>query len=443
MKNIGRLQRNILMWLCLFIFLAWLASDAWAADVAIRSKWDENLLAVELGDVSVKANNMAGAWDEMTAIYLLRMNLYMDATVISYEKPFDFHKEKATGKDVLDGFLATYSSYTYTQNAETGIIWIYPKGKNYNDILNQKVRVIHKANHVPMYTDIYIPLCKLLAPNVINPSDLPEQEGEIDLSTGKPPIPYSWLYDVDLPTGDYSVREILDFCCAANPTKAFLIRPASREQNAALVIFPKDILSPNPLLPPRVEAIKFWEFEIGQPTNGIPSLEEVREAMSDPNPEKRSAASFYIEASMLNYSTLTLIGKADGSDQAVWTALGVRYALWRDETTNFFTRMTQAFPRLREDLKEIKNPDLALLASLQLTIEKQDTSDLDAIVNKHTYTEKEIISIKPELTRMARSSKAVRDKLKEMKSQVPELSPEALDELANTNFLTLVQVEKN
>jgi hypothetical protein len=443
MKSIGRLKRNIWIWPCLFIFLAWQARDVWAADVAIRSKWDENLLAVELGDVSVKANNMAGAWQEMTTKYLLRMNLYMDATLISYEKPFDFHKEKATGKDVLDGFLATYSSYTYTQNPETGIIWIYPKGMNYNGILNQKVSVIHKANHVPMYTDIYIPLCKLLAPGVIDSSDLPSQEGRINLSTGKSPIPYFWLYDVDLPTGDYSAREILDFCCVANPTKAFLIRPASRELNAALVIFLKNLLSPNPLAPPRAEAIRFWEFEIGESTNGIPSLEEVRVAMSDPNPEKRSAASFYLEASMLNYSTLNLIGKADGSDQAVWTSLGVEYALRRDANTNFFTRMMQAFPSLREDLKEIRNPDLALLASLQLTREQQDTSYLDAIVSKHTYTEEEIISIKPELTRMARSSKAVRDKLKEMKSQVAELSPEALDELADTKFFRLVPVEKN
>jgi hypothetical protein len=81
---------------------------------------------------------------------------------------------------------------------------------------------------------------------------------------------------------------------------------------------------------------------------------------------------------------------------------------------------------------------LALLVSLQFMREKLDTSYLDDIVNKHTYTKEEIASIKPELVRAARSSEIVRDKLKEMKLNVPELSPAALNELANTNYLTLV-----
>jgi hypothetical protein len=165
--------------------------------------------------------------------------------------------------------------------------------------------------------------------------------------------------------------------------------------------------------------------------------------MSNLDPEKRSAASLYIEASFMNYSAASLIGKADGSDQAIWTALEEQYAEWRDANTNFFTRMSRSIPRLGEDLNKIKNPDLALLALLQLTREGKDSSYLDNTISKHTYSEDEIASIKPELYRMARSSKVVRDKLKELKSQVSDLSPEALDELANTNFLTIVPAKNN
>ena len=114
----------------------------------------------------------------------------------------------------------------------------------------------------------------------------------------------------------------------------------------------------------------------------------------------------------------------------------------RSGTQDTLAEMTRSLPRLGEDLKKIENPKLALLASLQLTNEKQDTSYLDAIVSKHAYTEAEIASIKPDLYRMARSSKAIRDKLTEMKSQVPALSPEALSELENNSFLTLVREEK-
>jgi hypothetical protein len=170
--------------------------------------------------------------------------------------------------------------------------------------------------------------------------------------------------------------------------------------------------------------------------------------MSNPTPEKRSAASFYLEASLMNYTTIDLIGNTDSPDQTVWTALGVEYALWRDALwedayAHYFTELEAIVPILSENLKKIKNPDLALLASLQLMREKQDTSYLDAIVTNHTYSEAEIASIKPELTQMARSSKAVRDKLKAMKSKVPDLTPEALDDLTNINFFTLVPAETN
>jgi hypothetical protein len=293
-----------------------------------------------------------------------------------------------------------------------------------------------------MYTDVYVPLCKLLAPKVID-SSYAQTMGAIDRLTRKPPIPSAWLYDVDLPSGVYSVREILDFCCVANPTKAFLVCQEPG-QTSPLAIQLIDLLNPNPFDPPRVEAIAFFELGIGKPTNGIPSLEEIRMAMSDVySPEKRSAACLYLEASRFNYAPLYLIGKADGSEQEVWTVLGVEYAEWRYADTNFFTSMALTFPRLREDLKKIENSDLALLASLQLTREKQDTSYLDAIVSKHTYSEAEIAGIKPELVRIARSSKAVRDKLKVINLNAPEFSPQALDELANTNFLMLVPAGSN
>lgn len=317
------------IWLFRFVLLARLASVAWAADDAIQSKWDKQLLAVRLGDVRIQAGNMADAWEEVATKYLLRANLYMDVAANSTNAdrtPFAFHKEKATGKDLLDALLSTYSSFTYTQSPETGIMWIYPKRVNYGYILNQKVRIDHHASQVPMYTGVYIPLCKLLAPNVVDsvgavlPMDMP-----IDPATGKPPLPAAWLYDVDLPAGVYSAREILDFCCVANPNKAFLVRPL-RGQQSHLVISLTGLLYGNPLAPPRVEAIKFWEIEIGIPTNETPSREEVRAALSDPNPEKRLAASLYLEATHENYTPADLIGHADGSEQAIWTVLGVGYA---------------------------------------------------------------------------------------------------------------------
>jgi len=426
----------------MFILFICLASDVLAMDDFGPSNWDANILSVDLGYVNIKANNIADAWSEMSTKYLIRANLYIDAATVPSEAPFVFQKN-ATAKELVDAFLTSYPAFTYLQDSKSGVIWFYPKREHYNAILSQTIRITHQANQVPVYSGIYAPLCKLLAPNVVDSSDA-ELPGSIliDRSTGKPPIPQNWQYCVDLSIGVCSFRDLLNTCCAANPTKAFLVRSPTG-QHGPLTIFLNDLVYLNPLVPPRVEAIKFWELKIGMATNRIPSTEEVRLAMCDSDPRKRCAASFYLEASTRHYSPLILIGKADGSDKTIWTAFGAEYALWRNADSSFFTEMMPNFPKLREDLRQIKNPDLALLASLQLTREKQDASFLDAIVTKHVYSEAEIASIKPEVDRMARSSKAVRDKLMEIKSQVPEFSSRVLDELADTNLFILVPEAKN
>ncbi len=347
----------------------------------------------------------------------------MDAAAVSDQTPFSFRREKATCKELFDAFLTTYSNFTYTHDPKTGVIWFHPKGMNFNDILSQRVGIAQGAKQVPMFTDIYLPLLNLLAHKIIDSREETPQSGMgfTDPSTGRPYIPQPWLYDVDLPAGAYSVREVLDFCCVANPTKAILVRPArpDSDQQGSAVIVLKDLIYANPLAPPRVGAIRYWELEIGKSTNGIPSLEEVRAALCDPDSRKRCAASLYLEASQMNYALSDLVGKANGSDQAVWTAIGIKYALFRDANEYFLTRlMPQFFPQFGNELKTINNPDLALLLSLQLMVEKQDTKYFDAIVGKHTYSNEAIASIKPELVRMARSSKAIVDKLSKMNKHV-------------------------
>jgi beta-lactamase regulating signal transducer with metallopeptidase domain len=437
---------------CLVALAGWrAAAGTQGGNGQFHSKWDEAMLNADLHDVQIEAGSFRAAWDELVMKYLLRANLYMDVAAISDEtlkRPFAFHKEKTTGKELFDAILTAYPAMTYTQSKETGIIWFHPKRVKYEEILSLKVRVAPGASHIPMYRDVYLPLCGLLGTNVIDEDDaiemgLVQVDMDIDPATGKPPIPFFWLYDVDLPAGVFSAREILDYCCASNPTKAFDIQPVRGQ--GPLVIFPKLLIYNNPQPFARAGAIRFWELELGKPANGTPSLAEVRAALSDPDPGKRSAASLYVEASdrigtPLNFDDL--VRDADGSEQAVWTALELenalwRDALWKDNGGGFLSEMGKNIPGLQENLKKIGEPKLALIASLEMAREKADTSYLDAIVSKHKYSEEEIASIEPELYRMARQSKAVRDKLIGMKFQVAALSPEVLNGLENTNFLTL------
>ena len=427
--------------LLIIIFVIKLANSGWATELRTQSNWNKNLLSVELGEVSIKSEPLQTAWSEISGKYLLRANLYLDAEAYAIRTFFEFHLAKATGKDVFDAFVTTYPVFTYAQDPMTGVVWVYPKRVKFSDILDQKIKVAPGANEISMYSDVYIPLCKLLKSYVLDSDDSKVPflgSRTIDPATGNPPIPTDWYYSVDLPAGVYSAREILDFCCAANPTKAFII-DQELGQNEPLVIHLKNLIYSNPFALPQAEAIKFWELELAASSNDVPSLEEVRMAMSDPDPRRRAAASLFVEACG-NYVPNNLIGHAEGHDKTIWTALGVLSADYKGNWKDYFHFLMND-PKFCEDLKQVRNPDLALLASLQLTREDLDATYLDTIVTNHIYTVSDIASIKPELYRMARSSKAVREKLMAMKVQIPELSLAAINELTNANYLMLAPVE--
>jgi hypothetical protein len=142
-----------------------------------------------------------------------------------------------------------------------------------------------------------------------------------------------------------------------------------------------------------------------------------------------------------------LIEKCDTSEKAVWTALAFENTFLRGcrpPNFSFLIRYSNAdtLPRLADDLRHIKDPRLALLASLELTVEGQYASFLDAVLRDHKFSKSEIASILPEVCRLARESKLVRERLSQMKLDAPELSPESLHELENTNLFILLPEDK-
>jgi hypothetical protein len=402
-----------------------------AGDALFLSKWDQALLNTEFHDVHVKTNTMVTAFEEMSTKYLLRANIYLDAAAYSDSTTFGLNKKTATGEEIIEAFLDAYPEYTYTHDPDTGVIWFHPKRVRYDSILNQKVKSEHAANQIPVYTQVLMPLNALLFPNV----NILSQS-----SWGREPV--SWCYCVNMPAGDLSVRQILNLCSTADPTKAFEVGP-QRWSGKTIVISCLDLIYANPLTLPRATTLKFWEIEIGKCSNGIPSFDEVVTAMSDYNPRKRWAAWAYQEADQMNYPVPDLINKSSDSEKVIWVVLGVENTLIRGSITNYFDYIVNRFPRLANDLSHIQDPRLALLASLELTKEKHDASFLNTIVSGHKYSEAEIASIKPDLIRIARQSKLARDKLSSMKFDDSDLSPEGLHELENTNLFSLVPIEKN
>lgn len=354
--------------------------------------------------------------------HLLRVNLYLDLTSGSDREKFDFERETTTGKEVLQALVTSYPAYTYTQDSVTGVIWIHPRKLTIHEILSQRINIEIPAHQVPASRIIFSGLCTLLSVKLL---DL----NWMDLQ--------AFAYGVELPTGVYSARDVLNFCCIANPSKAFLVSSGKKGQ---LSMLPRNLSYANPLAPPRAAAVRFWEIEIGSSANGTPSPAEISAAMSDANPRVRWASRAYLEATKQNYQAKDLFGNADSPEKAAWSALGYEAAIFRGvNDPRFLLNLGSEFT---DTAMHLRDPGLALLVSLELAREKQITNSLDIIVTEHKFSASEIASIKPDVYRLAHQSVLVLNKLKVLKLEVPEFAPEALRELEHTNFLKLVPAEK-
>jgi hypothetical protein len=387
------------------------------------SKWDRELLNIKLHGVHINSGGVQDAVNVIRHTYLLRANFYyLHGLSDSDSAKFIYNSQETTGRELLDAFVAAYPAYTYTQDKETGIIWIHPKRIPYNDILSQRVKVEHPVLQVPMYDTVLLPLCKLFSPDI-----------DVNHFVFGPSPDMEFRYAVNLPAGDYTVREVLNYCCLCNIIQSFLV--------AGSTIYPTDLEDYNqPPLVLREAAVKFWELEIGTPTNGIPTGGEINAAMSDKAFTKRWAARTYLQAIFSGYGANGLINDCDNPEMSVWAAIAIKNIYSINEQQGFLSVICgQGF---KAKMMQIKDPGLALVTSLELAAEKQDNSYLDSIVSNHKYSEEEIASIKPDIYRLAHEYKSVFDKLKAMKLDAPEFSPEALRELENTSLFTLVPAEK-
>jgi hypothetical protein len=202
----------------------------------------------------------------------------------------------------------------------------------------------------------------------------------------------------------------------------------------------------NPLAPPRTAAVKYWDTEIGNATNVVPSGDEIGAALADPNPRIRAVACRYLELTPLSFDRRDLLKTNSSAElrKSLWAMLEVK-SITFPPGSSFPMLSNRKVPwvmsAFTNNLAQV-DPGLALLTSMELALEKKDTSIMDCVTG-HEFTKAEIAVIKPDVYRIARASKLVRDKLLEMKFAAPELSAQSLHELENTNLFTLVQTYKN
>ena len=384
------------------------------------SNWDKSLPSLVLTNVHLHENRLDSVLPQLGYDYLIRTVSYMDYLNRSdYSAEFAFDQDRTTGKEVLDALMAAYPAFKYSQDPATGIIWVYPKRIAFDQILSAKIRVQEPSWLVPMRTGVLLPLNSLIGKR---------SWGE----TGGFSALENFDYCVHIPGGVHSAREIVNYCCIGNPNFAFRIRVDFAEAPTAASFTPYQIFNANPLLPPRAGAVKFWEVEIGEPTNGLPTFGELAAALGDSkNPLKRWAAEAYWQATEKSYPVTDLTtNKAD--PKAAWAALAFSFRVDPWNSKKFFSQVRT----FRFQPAFASEPALNLLIAMDLAADTKNPDILDTL-DLHDLTSAQVQAVLPELYSIATQSEVARNKLIQMKFPLPELSPSRLQELGHTNILSL------
>jgi hypothetical protein len=390
---------------------------------AEQSKWDQELLGIQFTNVSIKAPNLPRAWQEIATKYLVRCNLYMDRNMDADFHAFRFVKSAASGGELLQEFVSVYPAYTYTQDPQSGIIWLHRKEIKYSEILDQKVKIECACPQARAFTDIIEPTCSILAPRLTY--------SPVSFAS---PSRYSFDYGVDLNAGIFSVKEILNQCCAANPTKAFFIVPAD---NGGLSIKLVNLFTSNPLLGIRPAILRYWEVHFSTPRGFQPGIAEIAKKLSDKDGKTRAIVRNYLEGTYPEYPFLQLCSGTNDLSSSACGAINMK-SIFRMGRGN--ERFVSSFANLTgvptNSTAQI-TPGLRLLVAMEIAREKSDSSVMDPALPHH-FTKEEIEALMPELILIVRESRLVREKLLEAKSSFPEDLIHDLSQLGQTNLVKLI-----
>jgi hypothetical protein len=396
------------------------------------AEWDNALLDVSVQGVSIRSQDIISAWEAMGRNYLLRANLYVDAYSAADAVPFNIRTNSIALGELLKAFLSTYPDYTCSQDKSTGVRWIHRKSLLLEHILSQQVIVPRAAPQVPMYIGIFEPVLRALGPDS---GIIVEENGARTDSTLD--------YAVDLDPGVYSVRHVLNRCCSTKPSQAFSFVGVAGIGVRARAL---NLYYDDPLAPARGAAVRFWEIAIGQPKGGLPTPDEVASALSDPDPNVRSAAIRYLDMTKFSFNRHDLLVTNTPEEQrrAAWALLAIRtlnFMPFNYPTAPVISGNAVVMQSLTNGLAQ-SDPCLALLLSMEAAVERTNASPMDVVVS-HKFSARESAIVKPDVIRIARLSSIVREKLTAISFDNPTLSPSMLLDLANTNLLSLLpEVQK-
>jgi hypothetical protein len=403
------------------VFLS--AVSAQAGTTLPTSKWDRRLLSLELQNVHIHAKALEEVWQRIMLSQMgVRSVLCLpDALRPAQKQEFKFDQERCTVLELLQALERAYPDFMYTQDTNTGIIWLHPKDRPYEGILAAKVKVEHDAIALRMREDVMEDLFSLAFPQLKLFAAYPERNAE---------------YPVDLPAGTYSVRDILNICCVANPGRTFCVQPGRVEpycnvQPLAVTGFNPKVHEVSP------GALAYWRTEFDETAQTPPSAAQLVDVLAANDGRVRAKARRYLDLTL----SISLKGdptaKATSLEQVVWfdvAALGVSVRMDLGGPIS----ITES-ARLKKALKEEDwsgKPGLKALAAMEVARIERDTTFLEQVA-KQPLTAAEIADAKYDMIRITRLSEFLRNKLLELNPPWVGFSKGEIEALTDKDIFSL------
>ena len=357
----------------------------------MAASWDRGLPQLVLNDVTIHASSLAEGWKTFSTEYLLRSVLLVPERALQ-GLPFDYVSTRCTVQDLYDAFAARYG-LAWMRDEQTDVAWFHPAELSYDRILATRVHVAWDQLGLPMQSGILEPLQAGSGSGITV-----KRWGSLFQNT--------FNYAVDIPAGVHTVRDLLNLCCVANPTKTFLVQMG---QSGAFVTAVN--LVPDQMVAVPVGALHLWDAEIdkGRGT-GTPGHQRVMTKLADPQADVRRAARSYLEAIIWSVRVDEWVAGGTSAAQTLWTCIGIASVLVRSEAATH-QASTETMKRLATDdfLTECE-PALAVMTALDLARLTKHARALD-IVEKRKFTTIELAGVASDACRVAALSGYVREVL--------------------------------
>jgi hypothetical protein len=391
-------------------------AGAAAATNETTTVWDKSLLSLKLGHVDLKAASIFDASNKLGRGYLVRTVLVAGLGAGS-KVPFEFASEACTVADVIAAMLATYPDYTLTQDPDTGILWLHPVSVPYESILPAKVAIPPGMEQVPMLQGILRQLQPQGAFTVF-------QDGIVETFEN------AAAYPVTLRPGVFTVRDVINMCCQASPSRTFGVVGGS-------LISAGDILDDTPRPVARPGSLLFWRLGMGRAGDAEPTGAALLEALASPNPHERWVARSFINAEMFHISIGAIINGAPRGRKAIWASLAMLGTFNLVNASPYMPGLKRIQQEMSLDSAATLDRPTTVLAAMEMARVGDDA--LLKRVAQWSLGPDESAAMYPDSVRIANLSTKVRAALKEANCAWPGLSAKDLRDMEERKPLVLDQ----